>query len=157
MPSRPIWVLLVVVATSVHAVALGPKATAATKIRTTPAAVALHNAPHGGGGPRPTAPAAVHELLRRQGDDDIEYIVAPDNTCGYIYKSAGELQVVCTARTSQRCVMMRNVALTSGIIGCCDDTSCRFTTECVPYSQITAGLCDEKCMGNTNALICRSG
>ncbi|EJT71474.1 hypothetical protein GGTG_10731 [Gaeumannomyces tritici R3-111a-1] len=48
---------------------------------------------------------------------------------------------------------MRNVALTSGIIGCCDGKSCSFATECVPYRQIEAGNCDEKCMANTNALI----
>ncbi|KAL8337120.1 hypothetical protein RB601_008571 [Gaeumannomyces tritici] len=156
MPGLLIWTLLVFVATSVHAVALGPKATAAATTRTISAVVALHNSLHGGDGPRPTAPAAIHELLRRQGNDDIEYVVAPDNTCGYIYKSEDELQAVCTAQPSGRCVMMRNVALTSGIIGCCDGKSCSFATECVPYRQIEAGNCDEKCMANANALICSS-
>ncbi|KLU80926.1 hypothetical protein MAPG_00022 [Magnaporthiopsis poae ATCC 64411] len=147
--------LLYATVTSIHALALAPKATTTAIFKTTAAALALRNALHNDYGPRPTAPPAFHQLFGRQGVGDVEYIVAPDNTCGYIgSKKEDELEVVCIDPVTRRCVMLRNVALTSGIVACCDGTSCKVTTQCVPYSQISAGNCDAMCMGNNNALIC---
>lgn len=117
--------LLYTTITSVHALALAPKATTTAIFKTTAAVVVLQNALHGGYGPRPTAPPALHELFGRQGLGDVEYIVAPDNTCGYIgSKKEDELYVVCVDPITRRCVMLRNVALTSGIVACCNGTSC---------------------------------
>lgn len=34
--------------------------------------------------PMPTAPPGVHEVLRRQKDLASTYLMAPDNTCGFV-------------------------------------------------------------------------
>jgi len=41
-------------------------------------------APLDGRSPKPTAPPALHQFIRRQSDGDQTVLVAPDNTCGYV-------------------------------------------------------------------------
>lgn len=38
--------------------------------------------------PKPTAPAALHQFLKRQNNDQT-VLLAPDNTCGYVSGQSG--------------------------------------------------------------------
>ncbi|KAK3344106.1 hypothetical protein B0T25DRAFT_317845 [Lasiosphaeria hispida] len=99
--------------------------------------------------PRPTIPPALHRFLRRQSYDEQTFLVAPDNTCGYV--SAQKAAAYTCVETSAYCVFVTaSGGGGTGVAGCCDKDVCGFRIDCLDYAQIsTSSLCDAQCMSDS--------
>ncbi len=54
-----------------------------------PRATEIAAIPHDSRSPRPTLPASLKQLRKRQSNNEEIVIVAPDNTCGYVNGQEG--------------------------------------------------------------------
>ncbi|KAK0705330.1 hypothetical protein B0H67DRAFT_649673 [Lasiosphaeris hirsuta] len=121
---------------------LGPRATDAVLI------------PQDAQSPRPTIPPALHQYLRRQSSNEQTFLVAPDNTCGYV--SAQKAAAYTCVETSAYCVFVTaSGGGGTGVAGCCGKDVCGFQIDCLDYAQIsTSSLCGAQCMSDTFTAKC---
>lgn len=112
-----------------------------------PAATGVSEFPSDGVSPKPTlAAVGLHELLRREvgpfnpdpanPTDGFSYVVAPDNTCGYI---AGRIGAGYTCNSVATCIFALATDGGQGYMGCClinsSTTTCGYRASCVNLAE----------------------
>ncbi|GAB1313221.1 hypothetical protein MFIFM68171_03431 [Madurella fahalii] len=101
--------------------------------------------------PMPTAPPDVHEVLRRQNNLGATYIMAPDNTCGFV---SGRSSAAYTCVGSKlRCAFIPSSRKVPGAAGCCDGTDCAFRVSCIDSADMKKS-CDKDCQADSLTLKC---
>ncbi|KAK4122737.1 hypothetical protein N657DRAFT_634745 [Parathielavia appendiculata] len=106
--------------------------------------------PFNGWSPRPTPAPDAHLLLGRRINLPETYLVAPDNTCGFINgnpKSAYECP-----DDDMQCVFIPTSGKVPGAAGCCKDDACDFRISCVEKADIKD--CDKACQADALTLKC---
>ncbi|KAL1843623.1 hypothetical protein VTJ49DRAFT_605 [Mycothermus thermophilus] len=114
-------------------------------------------------GPRPTDPVALPGeffnwapmptpapnvgILRRQADLPDTYLLAPDNTCGFI--SASSKSPYACDNEAAKCAFFPASGRNPGVAACCRGSSCSFRTSCVVKDD-----CDKECQADAGILKC---
>lgn len=109
--------------------------------------------PQDGISPKPTAaPLGPHGLFLRASCSKFDgtMLVAPDNTCGYIYGSSGAW-ITCPSTYS--CAFLMPAKHQYGAVGCCNTLSCGTIDSCVDFIDYSkSSKCDNPCQVDGNIL-----
>ncbi|KAI1816406.1 hypothetical protein GGS20DRAFT_538120 [Poronia punctata] len=102
--------------------------------------------------PTVTDGPSIYELARRADDEFVPtWLLAEDNTCGYISGRAG---VAYTCAVDYTCGLY--ITEGYGAVGCCyEGSDCGVRYDCMDYNQIsTSSECDSGCMQDTLTAKC---
>ncbi|KAL2141448.1 hypothetical protein VTI28DRAFT_2407 [Corynascus sepedonium] len=102
-----------------------------------------------GWAPRPTPPPDAH-LVRRQISLPSSYLIAPDNTCGFI--DGNSKSAYACFNEDMRCAFIPTSGKVPGAAGCCKGKECSFRLSCIERSD--RDDCDEDCEADDLTLKC---
>jgi hypothetical protein len=124
--------------------------------------------PQDGWSPRPTPEPYAPALFRRQNGLPSTYLLAPDQTCGFINGSPSEYALAPAARSpiippltlatgsayicggDLQCAFIPASGKVPGAAGCCNSDQCAFRVSCLDDSKMDS--CDDACQANTMTL-----
>ncbi|KAL2020145.1 hypothetical protein VTK56DRAFT_8750 [Thermocarpiscus australiensis] len=100
--------------------------------------------------PNPTAAPSLPEVLRRQDNWASTYLLAPDNTCGYV--SGSKKSAYACLDDDLQCAFVPSSGKVPGAIGCCNGNDCAFRVTCLDRGEMSS--CDKRCQSDSFTLKC---
>jgi hypothetical protein len=91
--------------------------------------------------PRPTPAPEGHGLFKRQISLPSSYLIAPDNTCGFI--NGNSRSAYACLDEDMQCAFIPSSGKIPGAAGCCKGNDCSFRISCVERSDMDD--CDDDC------------